>query len=96
MSDQDRWYRHVGDHLRDVAGIVVQVIAVEVFAPAARAMAREVDGVAVVTQLVEVGHEVHIPAAAMDVAAMHEYKRRVAVVPLRGAVQCVQFPVCHG
>jgi hypothetical protein len=32
----------------------------------------------------------------MDIAAMHEDQRRVAVVLLRGAMQGMQFAVCQG
>jgi hypothetical protein len=96
MPDQDRRHRQAGDHLGDVGRVMVEVVAVQMLAAFAGAMAGEIDGMAVVAQRVEVGHEIHIPAAAMDIAAMHENQRRVAVVLLRGAMQGMQFAVCQG
>jgi hypothetical protein len=94
MPDQDRRHRHAGDHLGDVGQRNGRGRSCRGARARAGAVAREVDGVAVVAQRVEVGHEIHIPAAAMDIAAMHEDQRRVAVVLLRGAMQGMQFAVC--
>ena len=66
---------------------MVEVIPVQVFGPRARAVPGEIDRMAVVAEIAEVGQEVGVPAAGVDIAAMHENQRRMSVGLFRGAMQ---------
>ena len=91
MPDEYWCGGQVGDDLRNVASVVVEVVLVEMLLALAGAMSGEVDGMAVITEAAEVRQEIQVPAAGMDVAAVDEDQGRVPVGFFCGAVQGMQF-----